>query len=83
MLGDYINSCQQPEAVLDVDAEIDLEITDGESESEYSETESDKAFIVSDDYVEFFDDPTYEPTETEAASESSHCGASNYQVMAS
>lgn len=39
--------------------EIDLELTDFESESDYLETESDKQFIEFDQ----LDDASYEPTE--------------------
>lgn len=41
--------------------EIDIEVTDDESESEYDETESDRDFIIPDDLSEVGDDRPYVP----------------------
>lgn len=59
--------------------EIDLEFTDAESESFCSETESDKAFIVSDE-IASHEDATYEPSETGLSSNSESSSASTTQV---
>jgi hypothetical protein len=52
--------------------DIDLELTDWESESTYSETASDTAFIASQpDYIELAShDSSYSPSETEYLSSS-------------
>lgn len=59
--------------------EIDLEFTDAESESFCSETESDKAFIVSDE-IPNHEDATYEPSEAGSSSDSESSSASTTQV---
>ncbi|EED22719.1 conserved hypothetical protein [Talaromyces stipitatus ATCC 10500] len=58
--------------------EIDLEFTDADSESYYSETESDKAFVVPDGNLDHVD-PTYEPGETESSSGSDWSDGSDIQ----
>ncbi|KAJ5808836.1 hypothetical protein N7474_010105 [Penicillium riverlandense] len=56
---------EQPE---DDEGSIDIESTDGESESDYSATESDKEFIVSDylGHGQDEDESEYEPPDVEA-----------------
>ncbi|KAL4935501.1 hypothetical protein BDV06DRAFT_228772 [Aspergillus oleicola] len=53
--------------------EIDLDLTDWETESTYSETESDRDFITTSDiYIETIShDPSYCPSETEDLSSQS------------
>ncbi|KAL2847262.1 hypothetical protein BJY01DRAFT_246912 [Aspergillus pseudoustus] len=58
--------------IEDTDEEFDIQFTDGESESVYSETESDRAFIDSlDNNPEVDHDPSYVPSEAEETSSSS------------
>lgn len=45
--------------------DIDLEFTDGEPESVYSETDSDRQFIAPDDDFPIVDDPTYQPSDVD------------------
>jgi hypothetical protein len=58
--------------IEDTDEEFDIQFTDGETESVYSETESDRAFIdILDNTPEVDYDPSYVPSEDEETSSSS------------
>ncbi|KAL1963707.1 hypothetical protein VTN77DRAFT_7911 [Rasamsonia byssochlamydoides] len=69
MQEDYLWSSQAPLESIEEDSEgIDIEFTDGESDSDYSWTDSDKAFIVPDEKPLGFEDnsdPNYEPLDTD------------------
>ncbi|KAH8431359.1 uncharacterized protein LDX57_009017 [Aspergillus melleus] len=55
----------QTQLILEEDV-IDLASTDGETESVYTETESDRGFIASDDdFPEIADDQTWQPSDVD------------------
>ncbi|KAL4961354.1 uncharacterized protein BDV14DRAFT_203808 [Aspergillus stella-maris] len=73
MSQDYKWDCDIPLPSVEDYEEIDLDLTDWETESTYSESESDRDFITTSDiYIDTIShDPSYYPSETEDLSSQS------------
>jgi hypothetical protein len=81
----YKRSFDMPLPSIEDSEEIDIELTDWESESAYSETESDRAFIAtSDEHIEATShDSSYFPSETEDLSSQSSSDDENIMDLVS